>query len=122
MPVGFGHRRSPGRGSEPAQERLLAIEARARSLGFAPLLARVGHSLRRAGVRRSAAGAARSGVLTARERAVLRLVADGLSSREIGAHLGVAPSTVDSQVKSAMRKLGTHTRAHAALMAGDDGR
>jgi DNA-binding CsgD family transcriptional regulator len=48
---------------------------------------------------------------------VLRLVGDGRSSSEIAAHLGVAPSTVETQIKSAIRKLGATNRRHAAALA-----
>jgi len=55
--------------------------------------------------------------LSGRERVVLGLVAEGLSSRDIAARLGVAASTVETQVQSAMRKLGAATRVQAAVMA-----
>lgn len=106
---------------ERARKRLLEAERRARAAGMEPLLARVRRSLREAGVFRSAPRAQRPGTITAREQEVLELVAAGLNSREIAARLGVAPSTVDSQVKSAMRKLGARTRAQAALTIADDG-
>ena len=56
-----------------------------------------------------------NGLLTAREHQVLKLVGAGATSTEVGATLGVARSTVDSHVRSAMRKLGASTRAQAAL-------
>jgi DNA-binding CsgD family transcriptional regulator len=104
-----------------ARRRLLKAERRACSAGIKPLLARVRRSLRQAGVPRSAPRSRRAGVITGREHEVLALVGAGLSSREIAARLGVAPSTVDSQVKSAMRKLGARTRAQAALAVANDG-
>lgn len=60
--------------------------------------------------------------LTAREERVLRLVGGGMSSKSIGATLSIAPSTVDSIVKSAMRKLGvSNRRAAAAVLAATEG-
>lgn len=52
----------------------------------------------------------RSGVfrLTDREREVLRLVADGLSSKEIASDLGVSLKTIDSHRSNLMEKLGIH--------------
>jgi DNA-binding CsgD family transcriptional regulator len=102
-------------------ERLLEAERRARAAGIEPLLARVRRSLREAGIPRPAPRARHAGVITGREHEVLELVAGGLSSREIAARLGVAPSTVDSQVRSAMRKLGARTRAQAALTVAGEG-
>jgi DNA-binding NarL/FixJ family response regulator len=55
--------------------------------------------------------------LTRREREVLRLVAGGLASPQIAARLGVARCTVDSQVRSAMDKLGARSRVEAAARA-----
>ena len=46
--------------------------------------------------------------LTAREREVLQLVAEGLTNREIGAALGVSPKTVDAHRTKVMQKLDLH--------------
>lgn len=52
-------------------------------------------------------------VLGARERQVLRLVADGLTSAQIGAQLHIAASTVEVHRRNIMRKL--NRRSVAAL-------
>jgi DNA-binding CsgD family transcriptional regulator len=102
---------------ESARRLLLAVEEGAAAHGLLPLLARIRRSLRGAGVHRAAPRAKRDGVLTAREQEVLELVAEGLSSAEIAARLGVARSTVESQVRSARTKLQAKTRLEAALLA-----
>jgi DNA-binding CsgD family transcriptional regulator len=56
--------------------------------------------------------------LTAREREVLACVGRGLSSRDIAREFGLAPSTVDTHVRSAMAKLGARSRTQAVLLAG----
>jgi len=43
-----------------------------------------------------------------REREVLILIADGLSSKEIGMKLHIAPSTVDVHRRNIMNKIGLH--------------
>ena len=69
---------------------------------------------------RRSAPRARNGVpLTAREREVMRLVATGLTSREIALNLGLARSTIESVVRSAMMKLDAKTRVQAATLAAD---
>ncbi len=59
--------------------------------------------------------------LTAREREVLRLVADGLSDAEIAARLVVSPHTVHRHVANIRRKLGFHSRSAAAAHAARAG-
>lgn len=54
---------------------------------------------------------------SARELAVLRLVANGRSNKEIAAALGVSDETVKTHVSNAMQKLGANDRAHAVTEA-----
>jgi DNA-binding NarL/FixJ family response regulator len=58
-----------------------------------------------------------SGKLTQREREVLRLAADGLSSERIGERLFLSPQTVRGHVGNAMGKLQAHTRTQAVATA-----
>jgi two-component system response regulator DevR len=52
--------------------------------------------------------------LSARERDVLRLLADGMTDREIAAALVISPRTVETHVSSILRKLSVSSRADAA--------
>lgn len=49
--------------------------------------------------------------LTARQQAVLRLLAEGRTVRAIGSRLGISQSTVDKHVRDLYRRLGTQDRA-----------
>lgn len=53
--------------------------------------------------------------LTARERQVLELVAEGLSNRQIGERLFISAKTASVHVSAILRKLGVGTRTEAAL-------
>ncbi|MEV4423457.1 LuxR C-terminal-related transcriptional regulator [Patulibacter sp. NPDC049589] len=56
-------------------------------------------------------------MLTARELVVLTLIVDGLTNPEIAERLTNSPRTVQSHVKSLMRKFGAHTRTQLAVYA-----
>ena len=79
------------------------------------------------GAPRGAGGAPRSGAprgageprggtapLAKREADVARLVADGLTNKQIGARLFISERTVDSHVRSILNKLGVGSRAQIA--------
>ena len=59
--------------------------------------------------------------LTPREHEVLRLVADGLSDREVATRLGISPKTVEKHVGAVLRKSGTPSRTAAVVHALDSG-
>jgi predicted ATPase/DNA-binding NarL/FixJ family response regulator len=68
-----------------------------------------------------ASGPGDAGVLGPREAGVARLVADGLSNKEIGARLFISERTVESHVRNILNKLGFNTRAQiAGWMATSD--
>lgn len=55
--------------------------------------------------------------LTAREREVLGLVTHGLSNKEIGRDLGIAPKTVSAHLEHVYRKLAVSGRTAATMKA-----
>ncbi len=55
--------------------------------------------------------------LTARERQVLALIAEGATNRQIGAALYMAEKTASVHVSRILSKLGVHTRTEAAAVA-----
>lgn len=59
--------------------------------------------------------------LTAREREVLQLLAEGLSSPNIGKRLFVATTTVETHRRNVMRKLGIHSVADLTKYAIREG-
>jgi DNA-binding NarL/FixJ family response regulator len=54
-----------------------------------------------------------SGLLNERERAVLDLIAEGATNREIAGRLTISPDTVKGNVSQLCRKLGVRNRAEA---------
>lgn len=65
--------------------------------------------------------APRRSTLSARERAVLRLVADGLTSRQIARQLSITERTVKFHINSILNKLGAENRAQAVAKAAERG-
>ena len=63
----------------------------------------------------------RQSLLSSREEEVLRLVADGLTNKEIARQLIIAESTVKTHVASLFNKLGVDSRAQAVAIAAHQG-
>jgi DNA-binding CsgD family transcriptional regulator len=59
--------------------------------------------------------------LSAREREVLLLLAQGASNREIGGRLVISDRTAGRHVANIFGKLGVHSRAEAARIAAESG-
>ena len=104
-------RGGPARRGRSSWRRTAATRGRSRSVSPRP-----GAPRGSAGPPRDAAGAQ----LSERERTVLRLLATGLSEREIGDELYLSFNTVHTHVKAIYRKLGVSSRADAVSSA--DGR
>jgi len=67
----------------------------------------------------ASSGADQMAGISAREREVLALLAQGLTDREIGERLGISPRTVETHVGSLLSKLGVRNRAQAAARYRD---
>lgn len=59
--------------------------------------------------------------LTSRELEVLKLIADGLSNKEIGQALVISVSTVKFHLTNILEKMGVNTRSEAIVLAAKDG-
>ena len=59
--------------------------------------------------------------LTPREAVALRGLAEGKTYKQLGAELGVSPSTLRSQLHSACGKIGVKDRAQAVIVAAERG-
>ena len=55
--------------------------------------------------------------LTLREREVLRLVAEGMSTADMARRMFVSPNTVRNHVQSILTKLGVHSKLEALVVA-----
>ena len=104
------HARGEG-GGERSAALLGEATALAERIGMATLLERI---------KGLGAGAAAAGLpdgLSAREAQILRLVARGLSNREIGGELFISRHTAANHVRSILRKTGCGNRTEAASYA-----
>ena len=112
-----------------ATDREAAIEALGRSLALYTELGatwdarRVRSRLRELGVRRRLVTAEREThgwtALTTSELAVARLVADGLTNREVAERLFVSPHTVNGHLRHVFAKLGINSPVELARLARD---
>jgi DNA-binding NarL/FixJ family response regulator len=63
----------------------------------------------------------RTGLLSARERGVVRVVAAGLSNRQIAKTLSISERTVKFHITAIFNKLGADNRAQAVALAAERG-
>jgi len=59
--------------------------------------------------------------LSRRELEVIRMVAEGLTNREIAGELFLSPRTVDMHVRNILAKLDCRSRVEASIKAGEAG-
>ncbi|MBV8396512.1 MAG: helix-turn-helix transcriptional regulator, partial [Actinobacteria bacterium] len=62
-------------------------------------------------------GADKDDTLTAREREILQLLADGMSNADVATKLFISQETVKSHVRHILTKLEADTRTHAVAIA-----
>jgi DNA-binding CsgD family transcriptional regulator len=98
--LGYRSRRFDGNGSLPAPDVPLTVAR----IGSRLVVRRIGHVLL---LREEDA------LLTAREREIVELLAEGMSNGEIAIALTLAPTTVRKHLENIYAKLGVHTRTAA---------
>jgi DNA-binding CsgD family transcriptional regulator len=98
-----------------AREPLLRALDLAERTGAAGLAAEVKRELLAAGARPRRAALTGPDALTAAERRVAALAADGASNRQIAEHLFVTQATVETHLRHAFRKLNITSRAELTL-------
>jgi DNA-binding CsgD family transcriptional regulator len=106
----LGHRLRLARRPKEAREPLRRALELANVCGAGPLAERARAELHATGARPRREALAGSGALTASEKRVAGLAADGRTNREIAQELFVTPKTVEVHLSSAYRKLGIRGR------------
>jgi DNA-binding NarL/FixJ family response regulator len=71
--------------------------------------------------RQSTESAEENQPLSDRQRTILKLVADGLSNREIGEQVHLSELTVKSYIEDLLKQMGARNRVHAAILATRNG-
>ena len=96
------------------QEAFAAALAEGRSLTFSDMATLTGEVLRdagRGGAPKATQETRQTSLLSPREHEVLRLVAEGLTSKQIGEQLFLSYRTIDHHVTAIFNKLGVESRA-----------
>lgn len=107
------HQRRSGRRRAAAD--LLAVAGdRFDALGASPWIERCAHEVERCGLRPRDRATARDADLTAQERLVARLVATGLTNRQVAAELVISAKTVEHHLGRVYAKLGLRSRTELA--------
>jgi DNA-binding NarL/FixJ family response regulator len=113
------HRRRSGQ-RRVAAELLTTAAERFEALGAGPWSERCAQEIERCGLRPKKRSDAYDTELTAQERLVARLVADGRTNREVATELVISVKTVEHHLSSVYSKLGLRSRTELAarLAAG----
>lgn len=96
--------------AEELAGRLEAVEHTAAELSACSM------KLARRSAAKSSASEGRAARLRPREREILEVYADGLTTDEIASMLVISPHTIRTHVKLALRRLGVHSREEAATI------
>jgi DNA-binding NarL/FixJ family response regulator len=95
--------------SDPTSELIQAIRCQGNDVFLSSEVAALVKKEQTSNAEAQAAGNA-TGLLSPRQRQVLRLIAQGYSSKNIAAKFGISPSTVKSHRKNLMEKLNIHDK------------
>jgi DNA-binding NarL/FixJ family response regulator len=116
--LAFGEHLRRTRRTAEAREHLDAALGRFERLGAGLWAERARVALRASGQTVRSNEPRASNELTAPELQVARMVADGLSEREVAARLFLSPRTVGAHLRNALAKLGLDTRRQLAQAPG----
>jgi DNA-binding NarL/FixJ family response regulator len=108
--------RRAGRRAEARQQLRPALAA-FETLGAAPWAERVRAELRATGEVARSRDPSTLDQLTPQELQVARLVAEGLSNKEVAAQLFLSPRTIDAHLRGVFAKLGLKSRTQLARVA-----
>lgn len=110
--------------TEEAIRRFESAARRARNLAARPLVARIEECLKRVAPPDDVHADPETGteaLLTPRQLEIVRLIAEGLTNKEIAARLYLSPRTVEMHAANALARLDCRTRADAVRRAGELG-
>jgi DNA-binding CsgD family transcriptional regulator len=114
--LAFGEYLRRSRRRTDAREHLKSAMETFEDLGASRWAERARHELRASGETARKREASTTAELTAQERHVATLVRQGLSNRDVAAHLFLSPRTVDFHLRNVFTKLGISSRAELAAL------